>query len=418
MPRENPQYHEIRLATNIFIKKIRNKEKKNFSRFENKEKTIDNLKKYVRMAKGTPRNQDIDFFEGSVRLRLSPLYHGNVIFFSNVVSKLTELLYEIGAMNKPHSHLSFIPVNKMELDRLFQHWKDATDDFEELIEQYLATVGESVTIRQKFLLQDWKKFNLEYAKLKKKDKEINKKIEEINFKFVLYPHEVTVEVVDKSLSTLKQKRFEISTGIGNKRKKKTDNNGILKIDHGYLFTTNFRLDDRQKRTFSLAGPRFLQIPNWGNVMRFDSGRGNRGALRKGEKGKDVLILAQSLCLLRYIPGIYIHPFGGFWHYPDKIQQAVFTEAVDKQVKFDLTIKNLVKAFQNKNKDWKGDRLDASGEVDALTADAICRALVGVVYDRHVTPIELTKGKPDVITTSESFLRSHGVHSEVYGRSTK
>jgi peptidoglycan hydrolase-like protein with peptidoglycan-binding domain len=70
--------------------------------------------------------------------------------------------------------------------------------------------------------------------------------------------------------------------------------------------------------------------------------------------------------------------------------------------------NVVKKFQQDNKDWRGNPLDADGKVGELTADALNRKLVGSWFERYQTPSELTKDTVIITATKQAFRDSISV----------
>ncbi len=96
---------------------------------------------------------------------------------------------------------------------------------------------------------------------------------------------------------------------------------------------------------------------------------------------DVLQLQDFLSATGYSPGWYGNSEKGEFH-----------ESTEKALK----------AFQEKTKDWKGNKLEANGIVDALTADALNRHVVGLRYGIYTTPKELTKDTALVTATLDSL----------------
>lgn len=69
-------------------------------------------------------------------------------------------------------------------------------------------------------------------------------------------------------------------------------------------------------------------------------------------------------------------------------------------------------FQQKNKDWNGEQLEAEGLVGPETSDALNRKMVGMWYDQYQTPIELTESIPYYTVTPE--LLKSGLDLELNG----
>lgn len=117
-----------------------------------------------------------------------------------------------------------------------------------------------------------------------------------------------------------------------------------------------------------------------------SDRKENVVLSKGD-GKHNRVRSVVLQLQDFLSAVGYSPH---WYGPP--EKGEFGESTEKALK----------AFQESNKDWKGEKLEANGQVDARTADAINRLVVGLRYGSYTTPKQLTKGTVRLTSTLDSL----------------